>query len=784
MGDAADILGVQKSKPAANDPLSIMTGADKVAAPSKPDKMKKPKGMSREVFNLMGKDGIAPSIQTNADPKNAGFKNKRQSSTQGKWVWTEYQSSARSDSQPFFHWVKADLQAFDYVYAKFNTKQDAITYTNDEYESLLKVSSWTRSETDQLMSMCHEYNLRWPVIADRFETTCHRSTEDLMARYYFVTTKLKASRNEKRGGNFSNQVVPSSIFDVEYERCRRKQQDLMMKMTPAEQAEEAALREELKGLDASIKKIKKSLKQAAPPPPQAPTGTKATPTAPSKKKGSAKDSSSSATLLPSTAASIAAASVGGSVAAAVLLKPQPPIVMYGGVMTPAPGQPCLQSARLAFSNDVPDFSKKVVTGFEGTSNLDLSEPFIAKLKHFSQELGMPDKLLPTRAVCDLNDQIRKDMAILLTLQSKIARNEEKISSIREQNPHINAVAFGGISSGSRGGSSAASGRAPECRVAVPDSAYLVKDSDGSGQGLPVMKPYVPAAPLVLVPPPPLPVEKHGAGDKEKGGTASKASKSGAGGADAAGKTTKKTSKAKRKAGEISKEVTSPTSAKQSPVVPESKPKTKPPAAASKPAVKKINPVLAKAATIPIPALNNTPQSIAIAAAANAVKAKLAAEQKAASEGNLNPAGSLLSGTDKVADPGASRAISAAVKAVASGVSTATTSATVPSLHSQPAPSSSSEGADSSLEVAQKSASSTALPPTEPLPTPTPITFAKLHSAPTPADISSTGSSSSTGMVSAIDSASALLSTSVTEKRSADDGSDESSEPSVKKAKPN
>jgi hypothetical protein len=84
MGDAADILGVQKARPS-SDPLSLLTG----------DKDRDKDRDKEKVFNLMGKDGIAPAIQTNADVKSAGFKNKRQSSTQGKWVWTEYQSSAR-----------------------------------------------------------------------------------------------------------------------------------------------------------------------------------------------------------------------------------------------------------------------------------------------------------------------------------------------------------------------------------------------------------------------------------------------------------------------------------------------------------------------------------------------------------------------------------------------------------------------------------------------------------------------------------------------------------------
>lgn len=299
------------------------------------------------------------------------------------------------------------------MYAKFNTKLDPVTYTSEEYESLLRVPCWTRSETDQFMAACHAFNLRWPVIADRFEATSHRSTEDLMARYYFIVTKLKQQRSDKRGGSLSSQIVPATTFDVEFERCRRKQQDLLLQLSPEEQAKEAALREELRSLDASIKKIKKSLKQqAAPQAPQAAAaGAKAVATASSstsskKKGGGQKDGATAAPLAPSTAASIAAASQGGSVAAAVLLKAMPPIVMYGGVMTPAPGQPCLQSARLAFSScDLPDFSKKVVTGFEGASGLDLSEPFVVKMKHFGQELGMPDKLLPTRAVCDLNDQV-------------------------------------------------------------------------------------------------------------------------------------------------------------------------------------------------------------------------------------------------------------------------------------------------------------------------------------------------------------------------------------------
>lgn len=133
------------------------------------------------------------------------------------------------------------------------------------------------------------------------------------------------------------------------------------------------------------------------------------------------------------------------------------------------------------------------------------------------------------------------MALLLSLQSKITHNEEKISCIREQNPQISGLAFSGA--GARGGSASA----PECRLALPDTTLLLKDADSAGHALPAVRPYVPGAPLVLVPPPPVPVERQGPAEKDKGvaGTgsggakASKATAAAGTAADTAGKPTKK-----------------------------------------------------------------------------------------------------------------------------------------------------------------------------------------------------------------------------------------------------
>lgn len=137
------------------------------------------------------------------------------------------------------------------------------------------------------------------------------------------------------------------------------------------------------------------------------------------------------------------------------------------------------------------------------------------------------------------------MATLLALQSKVTSNEEKISAIREHNPHINSAAYGNMF-GAKGAPSGSSHGAPVCRLAIPDTTFLLnKDSDssggsgsssgaGAGHGLPacVLKPYVPAAPHLLVPPPPVPVEKTSAsgekGDKSGGGGGGSGSAIGAG----------------------------------------------------------------------------------------------------------------------------------------------------------------------------------------------------------------------------------------------------------------
>lgn len=73
MSDVADMLGLSKTqsvmKVSGTDPMNSLN--DKKEARQK----KKPKGMKREVFDLLGPDGLVPASQV--PTATAGFKSKR-----------------------------------------------------------------------------------------------------------------------------------------------------------------------------------------------------------------------------------------------------------------------------------------------------------------------------------------------------------------------------------------------------------------------------------------------------------------------------------------------------------------------------------------------------------------------------------------------------------------------------------------------------------------------------------------------------------------------------------
>ncbi|KAI1817396.1 SWR1-complex protein 4 [Poronia punctata] len=196
------------------------------------------KGLAREVQRLGGDNPIA------IVPEISSFKKRKFASRKpaARWHMSQFSNSARNDGLLLRHWTKesgdksrsttqsqpddqvsgenkADAtekntqQIEDSGFAKFNVHVDVPEYSDDQYNSNLASDDWSRDETDYLFSLARGFDLRWPIIWDRYEYTPKisvgeggnadpstaiipapkpRSMEDLKRRYYEVAAKMMA----------------------------------------------------------------------------------------------------------------------------------------------------------------------------------------------------------------------------------------------------------------------------------------------------------------------------------------------------------------------------------------------------------------------------------------------------------------------------------------------------------------------------------------------------------------------------------------------------------------
>lgn len=54
-------------------------------------------------------------------------------------------------------------------------------------------AGWSKLETDHLVQLCMKYDLRWPVIKDRYLCTPDRPVQDLQQRFYDIANRLQAT---------------------------------------------------------------------------------------------------------------------------------------------------------------------------------------------------------------------------------------------------------------------------------------------------------------------------------------------------------------------------------------------------------------------------------------------------------------------------------------------------------------------------------------------------------------------------------------------------------------
>lgn len=156
-------------------------------------------------------------------------------------------------------------QEQEYTFAKYNIKARLPRrYSDDEYNRLLRSDDWSREETDYLMDLVSEYDLRWVVISDRYDYQPRmdgepdanalvpakqiRTMEQMKARYYRVAATMLASEHPPAEMSEAEFDLHEKMlkFDPEREKARKDLAALQLDRTADEVREEAMLLEELK----------------------------------------------------------------------------------------------------------------------------------------------------------------------------------------------------------------------------------------------------------------------------------------------------------------------------------------------------------------------------------------------------------------------------------------------------------------------------------------------------------------------------------------------------------
>ncbi|EPY51685.1 Swr1 complex subunit Swc4 [Schizosaccharomyces cryophilus OY26] len=215
---------------------------------------RRPEGVSRELFSLLGENSAPLAIYQKK------FKEKPKSNQKAKnWVWHPFKNPTREDDLTLYHWVlksEAESEA-PYKFEKFNTTLFIQDYTEEEYRELLEDEDWSKEETDYLFKLCREFDLRFFVIADRYQWPAkNRTLEDLKDRFYTVSRKILTARNPINSMTAAQSSLLNSMeYNKEQEVIRKNYLVGLASRTPEEVAEEEALFIELKRIESLQSKL-------------------------------------------------------------------------------------------------------------------------------------------------------------------------------------------------------------------------------------------------------------------------------------------------------------------------------------------------------------------------------------------------------------------------------------------------------------------------------------------------------------------------------------------------
>ncbi|KAF3909674.1 hypothetical protein AA313_de0207976 [Arthrobotrys entomopaga] len=235
---------------------------------------KRPDGITRELFALLGENAPPVAVVEHRFKDKPKFLGKVAS-----WREQKFQNPARKDELELGHWVRQDPGAaaiittaadipdegtssssssaeaaaglkkqMEYQFSKFNIKINILEYSDAEYDAVLKDDDWSRAETDYLFKLIQSYDLRWLVIADRYEFPGKdRTMEDLKARYYSVCRNVMEMRTPVTMMSAEEGALYNAMhYNKEQEVERKRIVHMQLYRTPAEVEHEQHLIAELK----------------------------------------------------------------------------------------------------------------------------------------------------------------------------------------------------------------------------------------------------------------------------------------------------------------------------------------------------------------------------------------------------------------------------------------------------------------------------------------------------------------------------------------------------------
>ncbi|KAL1915292.1 uncharacterized protein VTP21DRAFT_6750 [Calcarisporiella thermophila] len=395
---------------------------------NRPEKEKKPDGISRELYQLIG--GAPPVALIKPTYKAKPNLKKRAVS----WTWRGFINPSRTDNLVLYHWVKAsEDEKEEYRFAKFNHTTEIIEYTDDDYVKHLADIDWTKEETDYLFALCRTYDLRFPVITDRYDFPGKsRTMEDLKDRYYDVNRKLlKARLATSESGHLDNHVkIKAMAYDKAREVERKKNLEQLFRRTPEQIEEEEALFIEAVRIEQNEKKLAKErenvmrfLHTLEPLPSPASGNLIATPT--------------NITSMQSTTTPTADKHKKKKHKADATPASESPTASFGESskksksLSVSENKESLSAAEVAAG--VVRSREKLVPGVYVRSQKmqQIRQSALAKVTKVMEELNIgPRPIMPTQSVCAKFEQLHSTIVTLLDMKRQLDRLEQEVKTQR------------------------------------------------------------------------------------------------------------------------------------------------------------------------------------------------------------------------------------------------------------------------------------------------------------------------------------------------------------------